>query len=102
MLLHLFYFMRVVVGSGFVGAAFRDGFCAFHHQIAAFGAGVAGRLGFDRELAVRIIGAGIKYSKTASSLCDVALLACRTYYAGPFLGFFGFIFLYKFAFRVTR
>ena len=55
-----------MIGAVFVATAFRDGFGAFHHQLAAHGAEGAGRLGLDDVFALGIIAAAVEYAIAAA------------------------------------
>lgn len=87
----LFQFVRIVVQAKLVGAAFGDGFGAFHHERAALltvlvvadeVADIAGRFGFDGMLAFRIVGAAVENTESSLSLGHFAVFANGTFDAG--------------------
>ena len=61
-----------MVWTGFLAAALRYGFRAFHHERTAKLAERAGRFGLDRIFAVRIVGTGIEKSETSLPFDHVA------------------------------
>ena len=81
--------MRVVVGAGFVGTAFRDGFGAFHHERVAEWAYRSGGFCFDCVFAFGVVGAAVKYSEAAAPAYHLACLADRTRDAGLFAATLG-------------
>ena len=68
-------FIRAMVRTSFLAAAFGDSFGAFHHERAAELAESAGWLGLDRILAVRIMGARIEESEASFAFDHVTFFA---------------------------
>ena len=100
MLVYFFYFMGIVIRAGFYRTAFGNSFCAFHHQSAAGGAKVAGRLGLGDIFAFRIVGTAVEKAKAAAALGHQTGFTQRASHAGAVLPFELGIFLDIFAFRI--
>ena len=88
-----------MVWAFLLAAAFGDGFCAFHHEGAAERAEVAGRLGFDGVLAVRIVGTGVEDTEASATFHHLAFATGRALHAGRWLR--ARVFLDELAFRIV-
>ena len=84
LLLRFIQFVGIMHGARLVATSFRYRFCAFHHQCATEGAiyflvrtEIAGRLCFDRILAVRIIGTAVENTKATFAFGHKTFFANR-------------------------